>query len=302
MIWEHFRELRVPFTPRSNYKRRYSVTADILSFQRCSRQYGAYAIRKYEPALTLQLFYGTIIHQVLDRAHAHYRGLMDPNTKGIIPIDKDIEKYFNEVENSLRARHIRAVDKVRNQALQVLIRFNRLEGPELYKRIKNTECKLQADQTEYILHGNVDVLATIDGSEDEIEIWDYKGTDLPSKQDPLYKKYIFQMQVYAELYKRNTGITPKRAILYFLNELSGPIEPQKRPVNAALEVEIDNKTVDEAMDDFNKTVSQIEQSRSSNIWAKPTQAPPTKTCNECDFRWNCEAAVDFGLNYPLLYP
>ena len=109
-------------------RRRYSVTSDILAYQQCSIQYGAYAVRRYEPALVVQLFYGTVVHQVLDRAHAHFQGKLGapPGTR---PTDSDIENYFTEVENALKARRIRAVSNVRDQALRVLQRFNSLEGP-----------------------------------------------------------------------------------------------------------------------------------------------------------------------------
>ena len=159
--------------------------ADILAYQQCSLQYGAFAVRRYEPALVVQLFYGTIIHQVLDRAHAHYRGELGV-PPGTLPTDVDIDNYFTQVENALIARRIRAVQSVREQAKNILKRFNSLEGPTLYPRIIDTECRLQADQGQFILHGNVDVLVTSDvGGGDAVEIWDYKGANRPSVIDHL---------------------------------------------------------------------------------------------------------------------
>ena len=73
-MWHNFQSLQIPHNPPTQSRRRYSVTADILAYQQCSIQYGAFAARRYEPALVVQLFYGTVIHQVLDRAHAHFRG------------------------------------------------------------------------------------------------------------------------------------------------------------------------------------------------------------------------------------
>ena len=132
-MWKHFQSLSIPPAQATQARRRFSVTADILAFQQCSLQYGAFSARKYEPALVLQLFYGTIIHQVLDRAHAHFRGELGA-PGGSLPDDADIESYFGEVENALRARRIRAGDRVREQALRILKRFNSLEGPSLYPR------------------------------------------------------------------------------------------------------------------------------------------------------------------------
>lgn len=302
MVWQNFQGLRVGRQAPKVTKRRYSVTADVLAYQQCSRQYHAFSIRKYEPALAVQLFYGTVIHQVLDRTHAHFRGLIDPNTRGTLPTDQDIDVYFREVENSLRARRIRALPAVRDQALEILKRFNRLEGPVLYPRVLDTECRLQADQGSYILHGNVDVLASVDGQPNEIEIWDYKGAAKPSMNDPEYQRYVFQMQVYAELYRRRTGQSPLKAKLYFLNELSGPLQPQTRPANAILEVDLSTTAVQAAIADFATTVLEIEQSRNNNTWRDPIVPPPVATCNACDLRWSCPAAQRFGRQYPPIYP
>lgn len=304
MAWQNFQGLQVRRSISSNRKRRYSVTADILAYQNCSIQYGTFAVRKYEPALAVQLFYGTIIHEVLDRAHAHFRGLIGPQLQGSLPTDQDIENYFLEVENSLRARRIQAVRQVRDQALEVIKRFNQLEGPELYPRIYDTECRLQADQGHYILHGNVDVLATSPENPDIVEIWDYKGSMKPSMGAPTYEKHVFQMQVYAELYRRRTGQVPQRAILYYLNELKGPTPPPKRPKNALLEVIFDPNSVNMAMNSFNTTVHDIEMGRNTNLWPAPDpNKPPTEeTCDACDLRWTCQAANNFGRRYEMRFP
>jgi PD-(D/E)XK nuclease superfamily protein len=300
-MWQHFRDLQLTHNPPARTRRRYSVTADILAYQQCSIQYGAFVARRYEPALVVQLFYGTIIHQVLDRAHAHFRGELGV-PPGTIPTDAEIDNYFTEVENALIARRIRAVQSVRDQAKTILKRFNSLEGPTLYPRIIDTECRLQADQGQYILHGNVDVLVASDGGGNAVEIWDYKGAYKPSLNDPDYQRYIFQMQVYADLYRQKTQHAPTKAVLYFLNELSGDFPPQTRPVNALLEVSLDPVEVQQALLSFGQTVQQIEGCRAVRNWPDPAVAPALTTCNACDLRWNCSAASRFGRDYPMLHP
>lgn len=302
-MYQHFQALNLQNLTPAPARRRYSVTSDILAYQQCSIQYGAFAVRRYEPALVVQLFYGTIIHQVLDRAHAHFRGELG-FPQGSMPTDADIDNYFREVENALKARRIRAVSNVRDQALRVLQRFNSIEGPRLYPRIIDTECLLQSDQQTYILHGNVDVLAqTENGSSDQVEIWDYKGARRPSAGDPEFRRYEFQLQVYADLYQRKTGIVPTKAILYFLNELASDPIPTARPVNALMEVDLDPSKVQQALQSFGQTVQQIELGRSTRQWPDPNDDPGEPTCDACDLRWNCTAAATkFGRNYPLIYP
>src|SRR5947209_3756739 len=76
-------DVRPPRQP--SLKRRYSVTADILSYRRCPRQYGFFARRGFAPAESGQLWFGTVIHRTLDRAYSHWRGDLDPGFKGNVP-------------------------------------------------------------------------------------------------------------------------------------------------------------------------------------------------------------------------
>lgn len=300
-MWQNFQSLQLSYNPPGQSRRRYSVTADILAFQQCSLQYGAFAARRYEPALVVQLFYGTVIHQVLDRAHAHFRGELGVPA-GTMPTDADIDTYFTQVENALKSRRIRAVQSVKDQAKTILKRFNSLEGPVLYPRVIDTECRLQADQGQFILHGNVDVLVASNVTGGNVEIWDYKGAYKPSLGDPDYQRYVFQMQVYSDLYRQKTGTAPSKAILYFLNELSGNPAPQTRPVNAMLEVNLSPPVVQQALLSFGQTVQQIETCRLTRTWPDPAVAPTLTTCNACDLRWNCNAAINLGRNYPMIFP
>ena len=92
MHWRNFQGLQIPLSRPRTHKERYSVTADILSYELCPIQYGMFNRRKYEPAVPVQLFYGTVIHQVLDKAHGHYSGILNPQTRSVVPSDNDIER------------------------------------------------------------------------------------------------------------------------------------------------------------------------------------------------------------------
>jgi hypothetical protein len=315
MPWRNYQNVEVSPPQQVPIRRRYSVTADILSYQRCPRQYGYFKVHSYEPAHSVQVYFGTIIHQVLDRAHAHYKGLYDPATAGQIPTDGDIEEYFTEVDSALRSRGIRAINKdLRNLACELIKRFNQLEGPTLYPRVRETEHPIQADQGSYILHGTVDVLADPEIGEptyDQMEIWDYKGTKFPDpsvsnpRQAELNHRrlqmYEFQMYVYAELYRARNGVYPAKAVLYFLNELNDGPRPIRRPSNALYEVVFDQEVIQQALDNFEAIVDVIEQSRDLDQWPAPppTQDPGKETCDICDIRWSCPLKRG---KYPMRYP
>lgn len=313
MSWEEYRNLRINVGAGRRTKGKYSVTGDILSFQICRRQYGFYAIRDYQPAHLVQIWFGTIIHQVLDKLHNHYSGLLDPNTRNQIPNDADIEIYFNQIEESLRAKGIKAINQdLRETALRVLKRFNRIEGAVLYPNVIDTECELQSDQGDYILHGKVDVLKNLSVGRkirnyNLVEIWDYKGSKFPdtSSQEGFRKlqRYIFQMLAYARLYRLKEGRFPLKGVLYFLNELDTDIEPIIRPTYAIHEIDFRSPLyldhMDEAMKLFSHTVEEIEQCVADDIWNPPETNPDSETCDICDLRWDCLTVRN---RYPMRHP
>ncbi len=291
--WRSYTNVNVPPQTLTPARPRFSLTSDIISFRRCRRQYGYFGNDGYAPAQTLQVFYGTVIHQVLDRCHRHFSGLMPGVPGGNIPSNTDVEQYFVEVENALLAQGIRPVSiQVRNNALRVIEIFNILEGPQLYPRVVDTEYRLESDRTQYIMRGVVDVLAdSVEADADEREIWDYKGTNRPAASDPILRDYIWQMCVYAELYRVRTGAYPKRAILYFINELrtaSGEPPPSRRPPRAVYEVDFSEPTlIRTALNSFDQTASDIILCKRQQDWPAPSNRPDEGTCDVCDIRWSC---------------
>jgi DNA helicase II / ATP-dependent DNA helicase PcrA len=275
-------------------KRRYSVTADILSYRRCRRQYGFFGRRGYVPAHSGQLFFGTVIHKTLDRAYQHFRGLIEGAGPGL-PTSEDIEAYFEDAAIALEEQGVRYMSKrSRAEALAYVQRFNRQHGKRVYRRIVDTEHHLQMDKGNYILHGVVDVIARAGNSTEnwaDHEIWDYKGSVKPRpRQDGdaysrSLKNYEFQMRVYAHLYQLRNGVLPRKAVLWFLGE--------KLSKNQQYEVPLDEKLVGEAVAAFEQTVVEIEGSIDRNDWSsiKPIDAPEPATCDACDLRWNCSGVL-----------
>ena len=299
--WQNFPRGLVPCDTEVSTRPRFSLTSDIISFRKCRRQYGFFGQDGFIPAQAVQIFFGQIIHQVLDRCHRHYSGLFGCPA-GTMPTEADVDMYFGEVERALRARGVRpASPDVARQARQILKTFNSLEGPKLYPRVLDTEYRLESERSRFVLRGVVDVIAS--GNCGRPEIWDYKGTDKPALSSTELRDYEWQMSVYAELYKAKSGHYPGRAILYFLNELKskpedGPLV--RRPVRAVHEVDFQRNGVEpdgtptlvkEGLAAFDITAAEIMERRRTHAWEAPTgrDVPDDKTCDICDLRWNCSA-------------
>jgi len=298
-IADAYPEGLVPESRTEKARSRLSLTSDIVSFRRCKKQYGYYAQNGFVPAEAAQVFFGQIIHQVLDRCHRHYGGWFDAPA-GAIPEDEDIDGYFEEVESALRAHGVKATTRdIAEHAKRLLKAFNTLEGPDLYPRVLDTEYQLESDHQEYVLKGVVDVLARTDTG--EAEIWDYKGSDFPGLSSDELQEYIWQMSVYAELYRAREGTYPGRAVLYFLNTLKhGPSQsrPTKRPKDAIYVVDFMRDGVDadgtptlvrQGLDAFQVTARDIIEHKERDSWPAPSvgQGPGDNTCDICDLRWHC---------------
>ncbi len=276
-----FKNMRVKTVEEPKIRRAYSITMDILSFRRCSRQYGYFGVRGYVSAQATQLYFGIVIHEVLDRAHRQYRGLIEGRPPSI-PSDHDIEEYFDAVTEALKARGIRPYSqKARESAKGYLTRFNSKYGKDLYPRVIDTEHRLRADMKDFYLHGVVDVLAQSEDSKlsQGREIWDYKGSKRVDSDSEEMKNYEFQMQVYAGLYRNRNGEYPTRAVLCFLGEE----DLDKMLVDIAF----DEESISTAIGVFTRTVRTIEDRRSREDWSPPSQMPSIETCGACDIRWDC---------------
>jgi putative RecB family exonuclease len=311
-----------------------------VGFRRCPRQYGAIKVHGYAPAFQTQLYFGTALHQVLDRCHAHYHGVVNPSTAGKVPDaglvltdaqigvylaafdaavasgtvppapPTEIIGYFLDVENSLKSQGIRAITKdQRLRVIRILQYFNCLEGKELYPRVQDSEHRLQSDQTTFIMHGVVDLLLnspTGPGTPGDCEIWDYKGTSRVVMTPADLQTYRFQMQVYARLYELKHHVLPKKVVIYLLSELDGPTCPTSRPVNATLELDATNglstADINTAMAAFSKTVSDIDAARLLNQWLPAHPSCISKQdCAVCDFQWDCPTP-NRGKGGTLRYP
>jgi hypothetical protein len=310
-FWQNFPTGLVQPDLPSPTRPRFSLTSDIISFRKCVRQYGYFGNDGFVPARSAQVYFGQIIHQVLDRCHWHFRGRFG-HPANTMPTDADIDHYFDEVNQALRAHGIRPVSPiVADQARQVLKTFNTLEGPVLYPRVIDTEYRLESDRSNYVLRGVVDVLTA--DSAGAPEIWDYKGTDMPTMASKELQDYEWQMSVYAELYKAKAGRYPVRAVLYFLNELkTRPGDPPitARPVRAVHVVDFLRDgvhpngvpvLVQNGLTAFDTTANSILGCKQARNWPAPAAAhlPDQKTCDICDIRWNCPSVVG---RYPLRPP
>ncbi len=124
---------------------------------------------------------------------------------------------------------------------------------------------------------------------------------MPKKGSSELRDYEFQMKVYAELYRQQTGKYPARAVLVFVGELGDDKRWGLAGGSAAhfpqlfYTVHPNPGDIDAAMSDFHHTVEAIEAERSANYslqWQAPTHPVDLKTCEACELRYSCPSFSD----------
>ena len=277
---------------------RYSFTGDVLSFSRCSRQYGQFKHFGFAKALPIQAWFGDVVHMTIEALFRQFSGER-PNARGEVntgelPTDEDVESHAVAAMRilSLHGMHGKPDDK--DHVTNLLKTFNHHEGIEFYDRIEQSEVHLETvirpdSQRAYVLHGVVDMLGA--DEEGSIEIWDYKAMDRPADDDPKLRSLEHQMFTYAEIVR---SLHPERAVksavLYFVNELSK--EPSGDPVHR-MDLESDEAAarIEEARAEAEGIIAQIRTAREANRFPTPARGEvDRKTCDACEWRWSCTGA------------
>lgn len=303
----------VPKPSAETHIRKYSTTADILSFKRCRRQYGYFGVRGFASATNTQRYFGTLVHDVLDRINREYREAPSlPDHARIVELVQEAHERL--VRSGVRPYNSR---QQQEQAVKLVERFVLLIGPHFFPHVRQTEYRLERalrtpERRDYILTGIVDVLSGSVSHElglpfstmpDDIEIWDYKSGKMPEKGSRELEDYQYQMWVYAELYRQQTGDYPARSVLVFLGELGRDADWAAARSNAArarglimkaiYPIYPTPKHVERAIADFNRTVEHIESERArpyGDQWRAPGPAyvVDVATCEACELRYNCD--------------
>ena len=286
--------------------RRFSTTGDILSYKRCRKQYGYFGVRGFASATATQMYFGTLIHDVMDRINRNYQ------LYGLLPSLSEIEIMVEEGHELLFRSGIKAynIKAQKDLAVKQIDRFVQMIGPCFFPHVTQTEYRLERTlQTktglDYVLTGVVDVLAgavshslglPIKTSPNDVEIWDYKSGRAPEKNSEVMQDYNYQLHVYAELYCQQTGTYPSRCALVFMGELGDDKIWKKRGRKVTdfsdliYHITPHTKNIKDAMQDFQQTVENIENERVKPYekqWQTPKHSVDDQTCDACDLRYGC---------------
>lgn len=306
-------EWSLPTQKTENVIKKYSVTADILSFKRCRRQYGFFGVRKFRSATATQRYFGTLVHDVLEQINRNYQMKKSLPIEEALPNEEEIKILVEKAHERLILSGIRPynTEDQKIRAAKLISRFVELIGPVFFLHVDKTEYHLEhsinpGENDEFILHGIVDVLSGAVAHDlgmpystepDDIEVWDYKSGKCPPKDSTELQDYQYQMRVYAHLYRQQTGNYPARCVLVFLGELDDDdiwkrcSRDHRQFPSLFYTIDPQPRHIVKAINDFEKVVKEIEIEKSkpySEQWLAPINAPDAATCDSCELRYNCE--------------
>ena len=121
----------------------YSLTGDLLSFQRCQLQYRLGTIGNLPATRPVQLWFGQFIHGVMEEAFRRYRRSKDATGTGHFPASQELQEIIDLITRRLGASGLRA----RNRDLET-VGFERARAamhdlaPELFPIISEAEIPL----------------------------------------------------------------------------------------------------------------------------------------------------------------
>lgn len=234
-------------------------------YETCPRQYKFYKEYEFTLSRTGQLLFGTLVHETIEDLH---RRVLDHEKVNEKIISEDFENnYKGLIANGHRPIGL----KPKEGALRHCINYFQ-NNKELLSRVIETEIDVSYEKDDYIINGKVDLLL---GKDDKLELSDFKTQQKPNPNDPILKKYKYQLHVYAHILKERYNKEPERLYLYWTAE-------DKRK-DALMEIEFDEKLVRAVGKHFDEVAKSI-IAEDFEIKQMPDK---TKVYKECDFKYYC---------------
>lgn len=257
----------------------YSLTGDLLSFNRCGLQYRMTRLGRLPSTQPVQLWFGEFIHGVLEEAFRIHKERVDRSRKPAQFTPRDVAEMSETIQKRLAARGLHPRDSdlelAEARAQTVILEL----GPHLLPLIHRAEVRLYGARKlpppvtgsavrkvdRYEMVGIVDVVSHISLAQSGMArnpiiaqlhpvvskekgpfevIIDYKGMRRPSQRSRqkggLWEQYEWQLQTYAELRRKQADAYPVAAgVLLYLNEL----HPSTTDM-AALKADVKNRSSD----------------------------------------------------------
>lgn len=258
---------------RMPIKKTFSFTGDLKVYETCPRQYRFFRYLDFTPARSSEMFFGALVHQTIEDIH---RWVLDGQALRLI--ENAIPQMFEDNYRSLVASGVRPIGQEQKEVARAQVLNYVRQNRDQLKRVIETEVDVSVEKDGYILTGKVDLLL---GSDDKLELLDFKSQTRPQHDDQRLRTYYLQLCIYAHILERRYGKRPDRLLLYWTGE--------PRRDDALMVFPYEPAVVAEAGRHFDAVVAKIVE---KDFVIK--RVPEAKVCNECDLRRLCWAEGIIG--------
>ena len=257
---------RFALKDRIPVKRAFSFTGDLKVYETCPRQYQFFREYNFTPSRSAVIFFGLLVHQTIEEIH---RLVLD----GQFPTlnEARLRALFERTFAFLTMADLRLVGQsAKESAFAQVMNYFRQNQEEM-QRVIETEVDVSVEKDGYILTGKIDLLL---GSDDRLELLDFKTSPKPVNSPELLATYERQLCTYAHILEKRYGKRPDRLLLYWT------AEPCKH--DALMEFPYRPELVDEAGHNFDAVVTKV-TGKDFRIITPPEPG----ICKECDLRAYC---------------
>jgi DNA helicase-2/ATP-dependent DNA helicase PcrA len=257
---------RFALQDRIPVKRAFSFTGDLKVYETCPRQYQFFREYNFTPSRSAVIFFGLLVHQTIEEIH---RLVLD----GQLPTINEarLRSLFERTFAFLTMADVRPVGQsAKESAFTQVMNYFRQNQDEM-QRVIETEVDVSVEKDGYILTGKIDLLL---GSDDRLELLDFKTSPKPVHSPELLATYERQLCTYAHILEKRYGKRPDRLLLYWT------AEPCKH--EALMEFPYRPELVDEAGRHFDAVVAKV-----TGKDFRVITPPEPGICKECDLRTYC---------------
>ena len=268
-----FGQLRLRAVKPANIMRTYSFTSDVAAYQACPRRYKLFHELGFPQVSGQGMLFGTLVHQCIEDIHRIVKRERDAgNDTSRLFIPRERVAHIVHANRVALERAENASLKAREgEALRQVMKYLK-HSKALWRDVVEPEAAVSEVRDGFVLKGVVDL---VHGSDDCVEIVDFKTGKVPPAGSPLREKYHKQMLVYAHLVRTQLGREVSGAKLYFTSDSAD--EP-------TVDVPVTERDVSALLQDFDHTVACIEASSFGALADDPAE------CEGCPFAPYCGRA------------
>ncbi len=242
-----FPSLKLRKVKPANIMRTYAFTSDVASYQACPRRYKFFHELGFPQASGKGMLFGTLVHQCVEDIHRIVKRRRDAGedvSRLYIP-PQEVRGIVTENRIALERAENTYLRQMDDEVMKQVLKYLK-HSKSIWRDVVEPEAAVSEVRDGFALKGVVDL---IHGSDDCVEVVDFKTGVMPKEGSSLLQKYLKQMLIYVHLVRTQLGCEVSGAKLYFTGDKTD------RPV---IDVALETADIEALLHEFDQVVKRIE--------------------------------------------